>query len=67
MSKSDRRRAQEAEYEAMKGRLRASLTIGDAGRVLQPGSREYERELERLMGTLSLDELHELCRKVPDA
>jgi hypothetical protein len=67
MSKSDRRKAAEAQHEALKASLRTKLTIGDGGKVLKPGTREYERELERLMVSLSPDELDEITRKGPNA
>ena len=57
MSKSKRRKQIEAQLEAYKARLRKATTICEHGRVLQPGTREYEKALQRMIDSTNPEEL----------
>jgi uncharacterized membrane-anchored protein YhcB (DUF1043 family) len=66
MSKSKRRKQNKAQLEAYKAQLRKTATFCDNGRVLQPGTREYEKALQHLIDSTSPEELIPLLSKEAD-
>lgn len=64
MSKSQRRKAQEAAHKARADNLRDRMGFSVDGRELKAGTPEYERALQSLLESTSPDELE---RRKPHA